>query len=540
MEVDVEGFFEDSLRPKRKYRKKTQLSVSQRKSAKKYIPAQFTPTVQFKSPRELRFENRHKKQQISHSFHISVAPDERHLLLDSNTSAQVSLHSSADDAETDYYSDGDVSSTPSHYVQTCIRELAESNMLTKVLCKCEQKGLTRHFMALITQIADGTLPVTNMSFLLSLEVALLHSLKNSMQMRYRKDTSLFWEVALSVGGPRLIRLFSSDKHFGQVNSGDCSKSKYPPKKGSYNFAVPDERTLRKSKTEIPKDVPCGLIDESLEMLDNNKEFILSLDGKQVGQGLKEHGVGDVDLWGFEGPPSLKDSLRYLRNEGNSILLLADKVYDQEDSSVIDPDVIKDLKFVVQTLSHHIKKLREGKVRHEILRSSFTKKISKFPDQGSRYKIAFSDIDAFIARADMAIKDLLNLNVRWCLLMAKINKTTQCFLSSGIVDLEQQRNFRILLQPSVIEAAHPGFLDENPEYVKQRTVEWFNVRRQSRITASTMHNALGFRTLKAQKAHYDEFVLGKVPPITQTPLAMLHGTQHEVNSVHLDICVFNLI
>ena len=71
-------------------------------------------------------------------------------------------------------------------------------------------------------------------------------------------------------------------------------------------------------------------------------------------------------------------------------------------------------------------------------------------------------------------------------------------------------------------------------------EWFNVRRQSRITASTMHNALGFRTLKAQKAHYDEFVLGKVPPITQTPLAMLHGTQHEVNSVHLDICVFNLI
>ena len=382
-------------------------------------------------------------------------------------------------------------------------------------------------MALITQIADGTLPVTNMAFLLSLEVALLHSLKNSTQMCYRKDTSLFWEVALSVGGPQLMHLFSSDKHFGQVNSGECSKSKYPPKKGSYNFAVPDERTLRKSKTDIPKDVPCGIIDESLEMLDNSKEFILSLDGKQVGQGLKEHGVGDVHLWGFEGPPSLKDTLRYLRNEGNNILLLADKVYDQDDSNFIDPDVVKDLKFVVQTLSYHIKKLREGKVCHEILRSSFTKKITKFPDQGSRYKIAFSDIDAFIARADMVIKELLNLNVRWCLLMAKINKTTQCFQSSGIVDLEKQRNFRILLQPSIIDTANPGFLDYNTEFVKQRTPEWFNVRRQSRITASTMHNALGFCTLKAQKAHYDEFVLGKVAPITETPPAMLHGTQHEV-------------
>ena len=112
--------------------------------------------------------------------------------------------SSADDAETDYYSDGDVSSTPSHYVQSCIRELAESNVLTKVLRKCEQKGVTHHFMALITQIASGTFPVTNMAFLLSLEVALLHSLQNSTQMCYRSDTSLFWEIALSTGGPRLL------------------------------------------------------------------------------------------------------------------------------------------------------------------------------------------------------------------------------------------------------------------------------------------------------------------------------------------------
>ena len=126
-----------------------------------------------------------------------------------------------------------------------------------------------------------------------------------------------------------------------------------------------------------------------------------------------------------------------------------------------------------------------------------------------------------------IKELLDLNVNWCLLMATVNKNTQCFLKSGRLDLEKQRNFRILLKPNVIEAAHPGFLDDNAEYVKQRTTEWFNLRRLSMITASTMHNALGFRTLKAQKMHYDEFVLGKVPPVTQTPAAMVHGTEHEV-------------
>ena len=113
-------------------------------------------------------------------------------------------------------------------------------------------------------------------------------------------------------------------------------------------------------------------------------------------------------------------------------------------------------------------------------------------------------------------------------MAKINRNTQCFLSTGMVDMEQQHNYRILLKPRVIESIYPGFLDNNPEYVQQRTPEWFAIRRQSRITASTMHNALGFHTLKVQKQHYDKFVLGKVPPVTQTPAAMVHGTTHEVS------------
>ena len=43
----------------------------------------------------------------------------------------------------------------------------------------------------------------------------------------------------------------------------------------------------------------------------------------------------------------------------------------------------------------------------------------------------------------------------------------------------------------------------------------------------MHNILGFCTLKAQKDHYDEFVFGKILPVSQTPAAMVHGTAHEV-------------
>ena len=348
---------DNSLQPKRKYRKKTHLSISQRKNYKHNIPVQLTPTVEFKSARQLRHENRGKNSACSsrcHSLELHVPVEEAQLCLANAPIVPTMPHSSADEAETDYYSDGDASITPSSYVQACIRDLSTSNLLVKVLRKCEQEGVTRHFMCLIEQIASGKLPVTNMAFLLSLEVGLLHSLKNSTQMRYRNDTALFWEIALSIGGPRLLRLFSSDKHFGMVNSGECQKSKYPPLKGSYNFAVPDKRTLRRSKTEIPKDVPCGIIDEAFLNLNNEKEFILSLDGKQVGQGLKENGVGDVNLWGFEGPPSLERTLRHLQNETYNILAIGDRVYDQKDSNFIDLQVVKDLKFVVEGLSLHIK------------------------------------------------------------------------------------------------------------------------------------------------------------------------------------------
>ena len=469
-------------------------------SEKKKVESNNVSTCEFKSARQLHYEKR-QKSTCTKAFNIQISQNSEKCVANEALPLNqdiASPHSSADDAETDYFSDGDVSATPSNYLQNCIQQMTESNLVKSVLRKCEKKGLTRHFMALMEGLANGKLSVTNMPFLLALEFALLQSLENSTQMRYREDMTLFWEIALSVGGPRLLRLFASDKHFGQVNSGKSKQSKYSPKDGSYIFAVPDERILRKSKTNIPKDISCGVIDEAVNLLVPEKEYILSLDGKQVGQGLKDNGIGDVDLWGFEGPPSLKDTLRYLRNECNNILLMSDKIQAQERDDVLDNDIIKDLKFVVQTLSFRIKSLRESKVRHEMLRNTFTNKIKKFPDQGSRYQIAFSDIEAFLARADILIKDILSLNWKWCNIMACINRNTQCFLGTGTVDLEKQKNFRILLKPQTIELSNPGFLNDNPEYVKQKTVEWFNKRRWSRITASTMHNALGLRTLKAQK------------------------------------------
>ena len=173
-----------------------------------------------------------------------------------------------------------------------------------------------------------------------------------------------------MGGPRTLRLFSSDKHQGRVNSGECERSKYHPQKGSFNFAVPDEKLLRKSKTGLPKCVKCGIIQESIGLVDKEKEYVLALDGKQASSGLLNDTEGDVNLWGYEGPPTLEESLERLRLQENCILDLVGKA-SRFDSHI--NEFAPDLKNVVQIVTKHIRSLREAKVRYEQLRSRFKKK-----------------------------------------------------------------------------------------------------------------------------------------------------------------------
>ena len=162
----MEGIPTSPTHQKRKYCKKTQLAILQHKKYKKYIPAVIAPTVEFKSFRQLQCEKRQRKNDScsEYSFKLHVPSLEHNTCMAAPPVQVTSPNSSADEAETDYYSDGDHSSTPSSYVQACIREMSDSNILTTVLHKCEDHGLTRHFMCLIKQIASGNLPVTNMAF----------------------------------------------------------------------------------------------------------------------------------------------------------------------------------------------------------------------------------------------------------------------------------------------------------------------------------------------------------------------------------------
>ena len=215
------------------------------------------------------------------------------------------------------------------YIDRCEQETVENNLIGQMLRKFQECDLLTHFMSCVHGICGGIVKPKNISILLAMEYCYLMSLSKTTAMRYREDSCKFWETALAVGGPKLMRLFSSDKHFGQVNNKKSCKLKYNPQKGNFNFAVPDDKILRKSKTNIPNYVECGIINEGIEMLDNNKQYMISLDGKQTGKGLWEIPRGDVNLWGIEGPPSLKDTIEQSKKEINFFDMLALKLMDED-------------------------------------------------------------------------------------------------------------------------------------------------------------------------------------------------------------------
>ena len=234
--------------------------------------------------------------------------------------------------------------------------------------------------------------------------------------------------------------------------------------------------------------------------------------------------GDVNLWGFEGPSTLKETIEESKKKINFFNMLALRLMDEENFC---PAAVKELKFCLQINTHKIKNLCEAKVRHEILRNSFNKRIQKFPNQGSRYILAFAKIDAFIAKSDLVIKKLLNMNVEWCRIMAEVNGNLHEFKKESPVSLDDQDSGLILLKDDFMDLMYGrNFLENHPEFIKQRSDHWFKLHERSHITGSTMHDALGLRTLKSQKNHLDKFVM-KTATKTEPNEAMLHGSKHEV-------------
>lgn len=422
---------------------------------------------------------------------------------------------------------------PETYLEQCISEIKRDGFLHQLLTVFDQQELLPHFMSLLRNVHNGSLDPDNIAVLLCLERAFLQNQHSSTQMRYSDRSKQFWELMYRIGGGEVIRLMSGPKHFNKVNTEEVEKNKYIPSVGDFNFAVPDEKILAKSIFQLPKEVYPGVIESCLQLLSPDEEYFLSVDAKQCMQGLKlgldNYGYGDIDLWGHEDP-----SLQSRKDDLDSDLAHVDNMMTISlDNRQHLLTQVRNLANTVNIISHCIQKVRQGIVRHEIMRRSFQKKIDKGLEKPSKYTYAFSNIEAFKLAAKDNISHLLHCNQEICRIMAHLNETSHFFPHENNIDLTKQTNCNLLLPPDQI--ADEVFLDRNPEYIKQRSEKWFHVRGKAHVTASTMYNALGLGKTSNKMNHFRQYVLKQPQKPVQKHIqdALDHGTRHEASLSYVD-------
>ena len=70
-----------------------------------------------------------------------------------------------------------------------------------------------------------------------------------------------------------------------------------------------------------------------------------------------------------------------------------------------------------------------------------------------------------------------------------------------------------------------------EYLKQKSPEWFEVRKSVKATGSTIHKAVGLDLLKKQRSYFDEIVSGEeMQKSDAQQTAMDYGSKTEINAV----------
>ena len=207
--------------------------------------------------------------------------------IDSSSDNEESIFSS--DTDLDGYQDeleesgddennADASWSRDKFVESCVKEFRETDLLDNLFCKLQRVGLLNGFINFMHNLESGDLPLDNIVFILMMDLVRFHNCPNTIGMRYGKKSKMFWTIVYRLCKESGLKFFSGSKNWGQVVNKECEKSKYSPDNAKINFVVPDEKVLCAYKSGLPKVIRPGKIDKCMEMLGNKKRY--STNGRQ--------------------------------------------------------------------------------------------------------------------------------------------------------------------------------------------------------------------------------------------------------------------
>ena len=243
-------------------------------------------------------------------------------------------------------------------------------------------GCLENFVRLVTSIAEGTMSCMNISFLLCLDVAKLHSCITTTAMRFHHETKQFWEVVYKVCKGKGLHLFSGSKNRGCLQSKKMDRGSYDPALSNHNFAVPDIKSLVNNCADIPNLIFPGILEGAMKMLDKSKQYVLSVDGKKIAAGLGKPLCGDINLWGHE-KPNLEEALRQ-RNEDIEFIKNIEKEINNIDADSEVQPKIKFLPTLLAKMTQYISGIRSTEIGHRKLLKKLEKLAKNNPDKKKNY------------------------------------------------------------------------------------------------------------------------------------------------------------
>ena len=108
-----------------------------------------------------------------------------------------------------------------------------------------------------------------------------------------------------------------------------------------------------------------------------------------------------------------------------------------------------------------------------------------------------------AECESVVRHLLEMNMVTTQIMSSINNKSDVHIKNKprhISLIEHAKNFQ-LLPPEIVKYVLDIEKDINIQFIKQRSPEWFQIRKQARITGSTLNSGKGLDTLQKQKQHF---------------------------------------
>ena len=410
-----------------------------------------------------------------------------------------------------------------------------TDLLPKLVSILGAQNMLADFVTLLRLLVTGKMSVCDISFMLTLEKARFIGLSSSSAMFYWPQTVKFWKTVYRLLKGKAIRFFSGPKNQGASHS-ESEPGIYSPSEATLNFAVPSMQSLRNSSEDslLPKEIRPGLIKEAIDLASRNgRPVVLSMDAKKVAMGLKGD-KGDIDLWGYEPNGSFETKVAQLQEDLKTVEQAVETLNacdsDSEDISLLPADkkahIVEHSKVLIMAITAQLKAVRHLILRQKQAMLKF-EQLSLTEEGAQKYQYALSATKATIYQAKRFVQKALDLNR---VLIFHASHATNGY-HSGVQS--PQSPVDISNQPNMIALKEPNELPPScqlPHLIKQRTPKWYQLRREAPVTGSTLHNAIGLRSLKLQKQHYDVHVMGReatpFSPETQVRLqAGIEGEPH---------------